>query len=260
MDNYKCLAIIPARYASSRFPGKPLALLAGKTLIQHTYERAKQCSLLTDIVVATDDRRILDHVVSFGGKAIMTEESCQNGTERAAEVYTKHYLPKGIHLDQIINLQGDEPCVTPDTIEAIVKSLKEDSKASMATAVALIKSEFEAHTPSIVKCVRNSNGDAIYFSRSLIPGSKGELCFNGRTYYKHIGIYSFRPDFLMHYVSLPSTPLQLMEDLEQLKVIEHGFRIKTAVVEHASIGVDTPEDIAIVESYLQKEEIILKGA
>lgn len=249
MDQIDCLAIIPARYASTRFPGKLMEKIGGKTLIQHTYENAKRCKVLSEIVVATDDTRILKHVTSFGGKAFLTSNSCQNGTERACELYKQQYLDRGIPVNIIINLQGDEPCVDPETICSVIQLLK-NSSSQMSTAVSKIATRQEALSSSVVKCVMNSQGDALYFSRSLIPGSKND-CYDPQTiYYKHIGIYAFRSEFLLKYVTLPDTPMQKIEDLEQLKVLEHGYQIKTAIVKHDSIGVDVPEDIKLVERFL----------
>lgn len=253
MNRINCLAVIPARYASTRFPGKLLKTIGDKTLIQHTYENAKRCKAIDEIIVATDEMDILHHVESFGGQAVMTASTCLNGTERASEVYNSYYLPRNLSVDVIINLQGDEPCVEPEIIEAIINLLKRDPKAVMSTAVAPIASQEEALNPSVVKCVMGSKGDALYFSRGLIPASKSNKYNPEITYYKHIGIYAFRPDFLLKYVALANTPLQMFEDLEQLKVIEHGYQIKVAVVEHGCIGVDTPEDIKIVEPLLRSQ-------
>lgn len=250
MSKMRCLAVIPARYASVRFPGKLLERIAGKTLIQHTYENAKRCKAIDEIIVATDAMDILRHVESFGGRAVMTSPTCLNGTERASEVYRNYYLPQDHAVDVIINLQGDEPCVEPEIIEAMINLLKEDPSAVMSTAVAPITSLEEALSSSVVKCVLSSQGEALYFSRGLIPASKSNKYNPETTYYKHIGIYAFRPEFLLNYVKLANTPLQMAEDLEQLKVIEHGYRIKAAIVEHGSIGVDTPEDIKSVEPLL----------
>lgn len=250
MTKFNCLAIIPARYDSTRFPGKLLHVIGNKTLLHHTHVNARRCQAFDEIVVATDSREILFHVEAFGGKAVMTSPSCLNGTERASEAYRLHYLKQNPPVDIIVNLQGDEPCVEPEVIEAIIDLLKNDPSAVMATAVAPISSESEALSSSVVKCVMNSRGEAIYFSRGLIPASKSGVYNPETEYYKHIGIYAFRPEFLLKYVGLSNTPLQMAEDLEQLKVIEHGYKIKAAVVKHACIGVDTPEDIKIVEPLL----------
>ncbi len=243
----KCIAIIPARYESTRFPGKPLAPILGKTLLQRTYENALRCKVLQEIVVATDDERIFAHVRGFGGNVIMTSVSCETGTDRLAEVYANH---TALHADIIINLQGDEPCVSPETIEKLVNLLSLDPQASMATAAVILNSAEEALSPHIVKCTIDQNQNALYFSRSLIPANKtGRFCPQSR-YYKHLGIYGYRSDFLLEYARLPKSPLQISEDLEQLKALEYGYRIKVAIVNDNSIGVDVPEDIQKIEKLL----------
>jgi 3-deoxy-manno-octulosonate cytidylyltransferase (CMP-KDO synthetase) len=240
----KIIGILPARYQSTRFPGKMLHNIQGKTLIQHSYENAKKASL-DDIYVATDDIRIFDHVQEFGGKAIMTSVSCQNGTERLSEaVKSNLFLQKA---DVIINLQGDHPCILPGTIEAVVKVLQGDASAVMSTAVALFEDIKEALSPHLVKCVFDRNHSALYFSRSQIPYPKDvskKLC------YYHIGIYAYRPSFLTLYPTLQNTDLQLTEDLEQLKVLEYGYRVKIAIVQEHVLGVDIPEDVHKVEKFL----------
>ena len=248
----KVLGVIPARFESTRFPGKPLAKILGKTLIQLTYENAKNCEVLSDLVVATDDQRIFDHVISFGGKVVMTS-NCQTGTDRIAEVVfsNKEYD----EYDTIINIQGDEPCIETDVISKVIHAL--DDQASMSTAVMKLESETDAMDPSIVKCVFDKNGNALYFSRALIPAGK-TLTFNHNVdYYRHLGIYCFKRDFLLKFAALSETPLQLAEDLEQLKVLEHGYKIKVAIVHSISIGVDTPEDIKKIETILCKQNLFL---
>ena len=243
---YKIIGMIPARYESSRFPGKPLSLISGKSLIQRTYENSIRCKLLDDVVVATDDDRILKHVESFGGKAVMTSPNCPTGTERLSEAIHANFKD----ADIIINIQGDEPLLEPEVIQKVGEELTKDPVAVMSTAVVKIISEEEAYSRSVNKCVMDSDGNALYFSRSLIPGGHSGKWNSNLTYYKHLGIYGYRRDFLFHYAELSPTPLQIAEDLEQLKVLEHGFRIKVAVVESQSIGVDTPEDINKVERML----------
>lgn len=245
---HQVVGVIPARFGSSRFPGKPLAPILGKTLIQRTYENCKACSSLDDVFVATDDERIFDHVVSFGGKAVMTSSQCPTGTDRLIEAIESDSFLKKATI--VINIQGDEPCLESQVISRVVQLLLEDPLALMSTAVMKIESELEALNPSVVKCSIDKAGHALYFSRALIPaGQKGR--FNPNIdYYKHIGIYGFRREFLLQYGKLSSTPLQLAEDLEQLKVLEHGYKIKTTIVESSSISVDHPEDIKKVESLL----------
>jgi 3-deoxy-manno-octulosonate cytidylyltransferase (CMP-KDO synthetase) len=246
----KIIGIIPARYASIRFPGKPLVPIQGKTLIQRTYENASHAQL-DEIVVATDDQRIYDHVKQFGGKVVMTSPDHINGSDRIAEVLLSR--PDWMKDSIIINIQGDEPCIEPSSIDAIAQVLIEDPSGSMSTAVTPLRTEEEAKSSSVVKCVIDQKQNALYFSRGLIPSNKKHQYNPKFTYYRHIGIYAFRPEFLLEYQKLQATPLQLEEDLEQLKVLENGYRIKVAILDHISIGVDTPEDIKQVEQWLCKQ-------
>lgn len=247
------IGMIPARYASTRFPGKILAPIAGKTLIQRTYENAKQCTLLQQLIVATDDTRIFHHVKDFGGEVVMTSPECPTGTDRLVEALKKH--PDIGDLAIIVNIQGDEPCLDPNVIQKVAQALTADPVAVMSTAVVKLESQEEAHNPSVVKCVIDNNHNALYFSRALIPAGHTQKMQPGINYYRHMGIYAFRKDFLLKYAELPRTALQLAEDLEQMKVLEHGFRIKVAVVDSFSIGVDTPEDIQRVEQWLNKQNL-----
>lgn len=248
----KVIGIIPARYASTRFPGKPLVTIQGKTLIQRTYENACHAQL-DELIVATDDQRIYDHVKQFGGQVIMTSPNHINGSDRSAEVLLAR--PEWMKASVIINIQGDEPCIPPSSIDAIAQVLIDDSTGSMSTAVTPLKTEEEAKSSSVVKCVIDQKQNALYFSRGLIPSNKKHQFNPKTTYYRHIGIYAFRPEFLLEYQKLQPTPLQLEEDLEQLKVLENGYRIKVAVLDHISIGVDTPEDIKEVEQWLGKQNL-----
>lgn len=251
----KFLGIIPARFASTRLPGKLLLPILGKTLLQRTYESALQVSLLDQVLIATDDERIFAHVTQLGGHAVMTSPHCLNGTDRLAEVLQKH--PEFMQAQAIVNIQGDHPYIDPHAIENAIHLLIQDPQASMATLVTPLKNAEEARNPSIVKCVCNQNQEAIYFSRSLIPGNK-KMTFNPRgPYFQHIGLYVYRPSFLLKYQTLLPTPLQLEEDLEQLKVIEHGYRIKVAMTTKESMGVDTPEDLKKIEQWLCKQNIYL---
>lgn len=251
----KVIAFIPARYASTRFPGKPLAFIMGKTLIQRTYENALRCKDLDQVIVATDDQRIYNHVLEFGGTAVMTSESCATGTDRIVEAL--HQFPELLKAEVILNIQGDEPCVDPSVIEAILSCLKKDPSAVMSTAVSPLIDREQAMSSSVVKCVVDQNENALYFSRSLIPGHRSGQFQPSARYLKHIGIYGFRTEFLLVYAGLEATPLQIAEDLEQLKVLEHGYLIKTALVEHESVGVDLPEDIQIIEQLLCKQNTSL---
>lgn len=251
MAALKIIGIIPARYGSSRFPGKPLVEIKGKTLLQRTYENISRSTLFQEILIATDDQRIFDHVEGFGGKAVMTSSNCLTGTDRLAEVLKKH--PTYLKASIIVNIQGDEPCVDPHTIEQIAQILVKDPKAMMSTAATKILSKEDALNPAIIKCVLDQHQNALYFSRSLIPSNKKQQFDPHFPYLRHIGIYAYRPSFLLTYQELKPTPLQLAEDLEQLKVLENGFRIKVAMVDHDSPGVDFPEDIKKVEQWLCKQ-------
>lgn len=238
----KIVGIIPARFQSSRFPGKPLALINGISLIQRTYENAQKASCLTDLIVATDDQRIFDHVKGFGGKVVLTSADCLTGSDRIAEVASS--------LDDaaiIVNIQGDEPCLDPHDLTLIVEALIKNPDAVVATAITRVNF-VEAQQKSLVKCVTDNKGRALYFSRSLIPGSKSQG--SDSIYFRHIGLYAYRKDFLLLYPTLPPTPLMLAEDLEQLKIVEHGYTIQTVTVNGSSPGVDLPEDIEKVEKYL----------
>jgi len=247
----KIIGIIPARYASTRFPGKPLVKILGKTLIQHTYENALRCKTLDKVIVATDDERIFAHVKEFGGDVVMTSVDCLNGTERLAEVVRNDKRLKDVQI--IVNVQGDEPTLDPSIIQGVAEALEQDAEAAVATAVVKIHSADEAYNPSVVKCVLDQRGYALYFSRGLIPAGKTLKFQKETTYWRHLGLYAYRRDFLLHYASLTPTPLQMAEDLEQLRVLEHGYKIKTAIVEGESMDVNTPEDLKKVEQLICKQ-------
>lgn len=246
----RVLGVIPARYGSVRFPGKPLANISGKTLIQRTYENALRCPSIESLIVATDHPAIFEHVQSFGGQVFMTSSQCPTGSDRIAEVLRaeKQFLD----ADIIVNVQGDDPCIDPKSLDSVIAVLKADPSCVVATPVVKIESEEEALSPHVVKCVLDQNHCALYFSRSLIPGNKRGLYDPLQTYYRHLGIYVYRREFLLEYGQLPTTPLQLTEDLEQLKILELGHRIKVAVVNESSPDVNVPEDIKKIEQLLRK--------
>jgi 3-deoxy-manno-octulosonate cytidylyltransferase (CMP-KDO synthetase) len=234
------LGIIPARYASTRFPGKPLVDISGKTMIQRVYEQAKKCSSFADVVVATDDDRIFDHVLGFDGKAVMTSTEHQSGTDRCAEVASKH--PE---YDIIINIQGDEPYIDPEQITKLAACFN-DSGTQIATLVKKIHSVEELHNANSPKVLINKLSEAIYFSRSPLPhirGQEPQNWLNYYTYFKHIGIYGYRADILQQITKLPVSPLEKAESLEQLRWIENGYKIKVAETELETVAVDTPEDL-----------------
>ncbi len=240
----KTAIVIPARYASSRLPAKPLLRETGKFLIQHVYERA--CESNADVaVVATDDRRIFDAVKSFGGNVVMTRDDHPSGTDRVAEVAEK------LDADIIVNLQGDEPMIEPATLDLVARLLDEDRESMMATLAVPITSSEQWRDPNCVKVVCDTLGRALYFSRSPLPFVRdGEADFSTRRFLQHLGLYAYRRDFLLKLATLPPEPLEMTEKLEQLRVLALGYRIQVGVVPHAHRGVDTPADYQrFVEMY-----------
>ena len=244
MNTKKIVAVIPARYQSSRFPGKPLAYICGKPMIQRVYERVCSVDEIKDVYVATDDERIFKTVQNFGGKAIMTGE-CTCGTER---VYA---AVQNVDCDIVLNIQGDEPLVQAAMIRELISAF-EDPSVLMATLKKQIYDEKSINDTNIVKMVTNEQEDAIYFSRSKIPFNRESN--HAVKYFKHIGIYGYIKKFLAQFVSMPQTQLEVAEQLEQLRVIEHGYRIRVVETKFDSIGVDLPEHIALIEKKLSNEE------
>ena len=237
----KIVAIIPARYSSSRLPGKPLKVICGKTMVQRVYEQVKKVNLVDEVIVATDDKRIFNKVSKIKGKVIMTSKDHKTGTDRLAEVATK------INSDIIVNVQGDEPLINPSVIKLAIEPLLSDDSLKMSTLKHLIKDKEEINNPSVVKVITDKNNNAIYFSRSKIPYARNSQKFN---YYKHIGLYVYRSDFLLKFAEMKPTPLEKQESLEQLRVIENGYKIKVIETEYGSIGVDTEEDLDKVKNIL----------
>jgi len=234
------LGIIPARYASTRFPGKPLVDIAGKSMIQRVYEQAKKCIDLAEVIVATDDGRIYDHVVNFGGLAIITSADHQSGTDRCAEVALQR--PQ---YDVIINIQGDEPYIDPEQVSKLAACFN-DADTQIATLIKKVQNEQELFNPSSPKVIVNKLSEAIYFSRSPLPHIRGQEqkdWLNYFTYFKHIGIYGYRADVLQQITKLPVSSLEKAESLEQLRWIENGYRIKVSETELETYAVDTPEDL-----------------
>ena len=234
------LGIIPARYASSRFPGKPLVDIAGKSMIQRVYEQAKKCIHLTEVIVATDDVRICDHVLNFGGVAVMTSPDHQSGTDRCAEVALLH--PQ---YNVVINIQGDEPYIDPEQITKLAVCFN-NQDTQLATLIKKITTEQELFNVNSPKVVINKLSEAVYFSRSPLPHIRGQEqanWLNYYTYFKHIGIYGYRADILQQITKLPVSSLEKAESLEQLRWIENGYRIKVAETELETHAVDTPEDL-----------------
>lgn len=244
----KFLGIIPARYSSTRLEAKPLKKIHGHTMIEWVYKRAKK-SGLDELVVATDDKRIYDEVLSFGGKAIMTSEKHPNGTSRIAEVCEKMN-----DYDVIINIQGDEPLIEADMINSLINTFKENKDLVMATLKHKLNSKKEIENPNSVKVICDKNNYAIYFSRSVIPYPRKN---ENISYYKHIGIYAYKRDFVIEYSKMPSSPLEEAESLEQLRVLENGYKIKVLETSHSLIGVDTEQNLQDVIAYIEKNKITL---
>jgi 3-deoxy-manno-octulosonate cytidylyltransferase (CMP-KDO synthetase) len=245
----RIVAIIPSRYESTRFPGKPLAPIAGIPLIQHVYNRVRQTPGLTDIAVATDDQRIYEAVMGFGGNCLMTPAECRTGTDRAAEAARLMELEPG---DIVVNVQGDQPLIAPETIEKTVAPLLSPVDFGVCTPLFAVDDEAVINSGKNVKVVFDSGGFALYFSRSPIPfvrdpGTPVRI-------YKHLGVYAFSKRFLGLFANLPTGVLENIEKLEQLRVLEYGYKIKAVISDHDSPSVDLPEDIRHIESLIAAAE------
>lgn len=243
----RVVVIIPARYESTRLPGKPLADLHGQPMIQHVYERARRAQAIERVLVATDDERIRAAVAAFGGEVVMTGRAHRTGTDRIAEVAS------GLDADVVVNVQGDLPLLDPAVVEAAVAPLRADAGLPMATIRTAIHSRDEHENPNVVKVVTDRDGYALYFSRSALPCHRDGAAADAVLGHKHIGLYAYRRDFLLTFAQLPTTPLERAEQLEQLRALEHGFRIKVADVGAASIEVDTPTDLERARAALAAE-------
>lgn len=246
------VGVIPARYASVRFPGKVLAKLWGKPIIQHVYERAKQAKTLSDVIVATDDERVKAVVEGFGGKCVMTSPEHPSGTDRVAEV------ARQLKCEVIINIQGDEPLISPEAIDAAIQPFLSDPSLKMSTLATPIVDEGEYLNPNVVKVVVDRDGFALYFSRSPLPffRPKGKMAETPQFVLpkeaqirplRHIGLYAFRREFLLQFAQWSPTKLELSEGLEQLRALEHGVKVKVVITPYRSVGVDTPEDLERLE-------------
>ena len=242
----KVVAFIPARYQSKRFQGKPLALIKGKPMIQHVFQRAKECPELDEIYVATDDLRIYECVHAFGGAAIMTHENHQSGTDRIAEAAETINLA---NQDIVVNIQGDQPVFQPSMLSDLIQPLIQNPAIPMSTLMNKINNDRDLHDTNKVKVVVDNNGYALYFSRLPIPLYRDEKS-KKTLHYKHLGLYAYRKKFLLIFTNLSSTALEHAEKLEQLRILEHGFKIKVVETIFDSIDVDTPEDIKRVEENL----------
>ena len=244
----KFLGVIPSRYASTRLEGKPLKDICGHTMIEWVYKRTK-LSNLDEVVVATDDERIYKEVERFGGKAILTSKEHENGTSRIAEVCTKYE-----DYDVIVNVQGDEPLIEPEMINSIINSFKEDDTISMSTLKYKIDTMEEIENPNYVKVITDKKGYALYFSRSVIPYPRK---LDIQNYYKHVGIYGYKRDFVVEYAKMEPTPLELSESLEQLRALENGYRIKVMETPYKILGVDTQEELEKVREYIKENGLKL---
>ena len=243
----KVVAIIPARYHSNRFEGKPVAMILGKPMIQHVYERALSVPLLSRVVVATDDERIADCVRSFDGEIVMTRADHASGTDRLAEAATILEISE---QDVVVNIQGDQPLFPAAVIDQVAKPLLEDPALPMSTLIYKITRKEEINDPNHVKTVFDRNGKALYFSRSPIPFQRDPNVVVPPTYYKHLGFYAYRKGFLLTFVGLPEGEWERFEKLEQLRALEYGYAIKVVLTEYDSVEVDTLEDLKRVEGLL----------
>lgn len=250
----KFIGIIPARYASTRFPAKPLAVLSGKLVVQRVYEQVS--GILDDVVVATDDKRIYDAVVGFGGKAVMTSTEHRSGTDRCAEAF--HNVGAG-NYDVVVNIQGDEPFIQAEQIETLKKCF-DDEATQIATLVKPLSEEDGTgvlDNVNIPKVVVDKNMYAMYFSRSVIPFVRGyekKLWLKLHKFYRHIGIYAYRGNVLDEITKLKQSPLELAESLEQLRWLENGYKIKVGLTNIETVGIDTPEDLVRAEEFLKHSE------
>ena len=246
----RILGVIPARYGSTRFPGKPLALIAGRPMIEHVYRRCRRAALLSDVVVATDDARIMRCVAGFGGTAVMTSTRHRSGTDRIAEAIQKFEIRPldfargdNTKIGIVINIQGDEPLVSPRAIDRLAQAMIDDPRMEMATLAARFRDRGELVSPNTVKIAVDKGGYALYFSRAIIPFYREPASFDLCNYRKHIGIYAYRADFLEQFTAWPPGRLEQIEKLEQLRALEHGVRIRVVFTKHHSPAVDTPDDL-----------------
>jgi len=246
MSDPQVVVVIPSRYAATRLPGKPLVNLAGKPMVQRVYEQAKLAQTVHKVLVATDDQRIVDAVLAFGGEARMTRSDHRTGTERIAEV-AAHEAG-----DVFVNIQGDEPLIDPVAVDTAVAALLEDPPAQIATVATPIRHVPDIMDPNVVKTVLDFDSNALYFSRAPIPWVRDTPQKVHVKYWKHLGLYVFQRDALLEYPTLPQGELEKIEQLEQLRWLENGWKIRVAEVEHDAVSVDAPEDVTRVEKLLQK--------
>jgi 3-deoxy-manno-octulosonate cytidylyltransferase (CMP-KDO synthetase) len=244
----KAIGILPARWASTRLPGKVLIEIGGKPMLEHVWRRVKQAKELSDVIIACDEPHVLERAKAFGANAVLTRKDHPSGSDRVAEA------AKASDADIVVNIQADEPLIQPALIDDLVKALKSDPSCVLATPIKRIVTIEEFKNPNVVKVVVDKNACALYFSRSPIP-YKRDGAMNVSNYFKHLGIYAYRRDFLFEYCRWPKSFLEQEENLEQLRVLEAGYKIKTVETTMETIGVDTPEDVLKVEAYMKAHGI-----
>ena len=247
----KTIGVIPARFASTRFPAKILANIAGKPLIRHVWEKASLCKELDEVLIACDHPEVFKAAQNFKARVVMTDPHHASGSDRIAEAV------KDLNVDIVVNIQGDEPFIDPRTIDALAVLLKQDTKILMGTVIKPITHEADVVNPSVVKCVVDQEGYALYFSRAAIPYPRGSLS-SGAARFKHIGLYAYRKNFLMEFKDWPKGKLESIEELEQLRALEHGVKIKTTVTNFESIAVDTPQDLQKAQIWFDKLKLMTK--
>lgn len=242
------IGVIPARYGSTRLKAKVLADILGKPMIRHVWERARKAKLLDDLIIACDDPRVKAAAEKFGAKAVMTSKNHTCGSDRIREVV------KSLKADIVVNIQGDEPLVSASMIDGMVSALCKDKASPMATVITPLSNEKDLENPNVVKVVIDKNDCALYFSRSVIPYNRDGAPTGKIGYYKHLGLYAYRKDFLMRFKNLPPSRLEKTEKLEQLRVLEAGYKIKTVKTRFDTIAVDTAEDLKRVEAFLKHKD------
>ena len=245
MNKNKIIGVIPARYHSTRLPGKPLQMIGSQTMIERVYRRCLESKLLDTILIATDDQRIMEEVARFGGIAVLTSPEIPTGTDRCFTAVESLFPDAEI----VVNIQGDEPLIDPAVIDTCIRALQDNSSAAVcATPVCEIASDEDLLSPNCVKCVFDLNGNALYFSRSPIPYTRNKI--DGFKHFKHIGLYAYKKSFLNRFVKMNHAAIEEVESLEQLRILANGYKIQCCVVKYDAIGVDTPEDLAKVRAIL----------
>ncbi len=248
----KTIGVIPARFGSTRFPGKPLAAIDGKPMLQHVWEKASQCKELNEVLIACDHEEIFKAAQNFKARVVMTDPRLLSGSDRIAEAV------KDLKVDIVVNVQGDEPFIDSRTIDALTVLLKQDADILMGTVIKEITNDADFLNPNVVKCVMDDQGYAMYFSRSPIPHHRNKNASSFPRNYKHLGLYAYRKDFLSEFTGWPKGTLESVEELEQLRALEHGVKIKTTITTYESIAVDTPQDLQKAIEWYDKLKLMTK--